>query len=134
MNRLSLVRVFVVDDEVVIAETLVTILKMNGFSAIAFSNPELAAEAARLDPPDLLISDVVMPQLSGVDLAILIRTIHPGCKILLLSGQAQTANLLRAARKVGHEFQLLAKPLHPKDLLLQIGRQDPNWSVLSSPK
>ena len=128
MSRRTLVRVFVVDDEVVIAETLTTILRINGFSATAFNNPELAVQAARLDPPDLLISDVVMPQLSGVELAIQIRALHPECKILLFSGQAQTANLLRAARELGHDFHLLAKPVHPKDLLRQIGEQNASWT------
>lgn len=134
MYCLSSVRVFVVDDEVVIADTLATILKISGFTAIAFNNPKLALTAAHLNPPDLLISDVVMPQLSGVDLAIQIRTIHPGCKILLLSGQAQTKNLLRVAREAGHDFLLLAKPVHPRDLLKQIGGQDPRWVVERLPQ
>jgi DNA-binding NtrC family response regulator len=106
---------------------LATILRMSGFSASAFNNPEAAVGAARFDPPDLLISDVVMPRLSPVELAIRIKGLHPGCKILLFSGQAQTAYLLRSAREQGHDFHLLAKPVHPKELLRQIGKQDARW-------
>jgi DNA-binding NtrC family response regulator len=117
----------VVDDEVIIAETLATILRMSGFSASAFNNPEAAVSSAQFDAPDLLISDVVMPQFSGVELAIRIKGLHPACKVLLFSGQAQTANLLRIARDQGHDFHLLAKPVHPKELLRQIGKQDARW-------
>jgi hypothetical protein len=41
----------------------------------------------------------------------------PGIKVLLFSGQAATADLLEKARANGHEFEILAKPVHPQDLL-----------------
>jgi CheY-like chemotaxis protein len=113
-------RVFVVDDEFIIASTLTTILKRHGFDAASFTDPLEALEAARLEVPDLLISDVVMPGLSGIDLAIRLRESTPHCKILLFSGQAATADLLEAARENGHGFEVLSKPIHPTDLLRKI--------------
>ena len=113
-------KIFVVDDELIIASTLATILQRNGFDAISFTEPLEAVKAARDKAPDLLISDVVMPQLSGVDLAILLRGYHPTCKVLLFSGQAATADLLEAARGKGHYFEVLAKPIHPTELLSKI--------------
>jgi CheY-like chemotaxis protein len=110
-------RIFVVDDENIIASTLATILQKSGFSATAFTNPFDALESARANAPDLLISDVMMPQLSGIDLAIRMKIECPGCKVLLFSGQAGTADLLEAARIQGHDFHLLSKPVHPTDLL-----------------
>jgi DNA-binding response OmpR family regulator len=114
-------RIFVVDDEYVIAATLATILHMNGFSARFFTRPVEALTAAQSDPPDLLISDVAMPELSGIDLAIQMKAQHPKCKILLFSGQAATMDLLEGARNQGHDFHLLLKPVHPSELLSQIG-------------
>ena len=114
-------RVFVVDDEPVIASTLAAILKLHGYSAPSFTNPLEALAAARLRAPDLLISDVVMPGLSGVDLAIQIKVQCPDCKILLFSGQATTEDLLKGARSQGHAFLLLPKPVHPSLMLLSIG-------------
>jgi DNA-binding NtrC family response regulator len=111
------IRVFVVDDETVIATTLTAILKQSGFDAVAFTNPLQALAAAGEKIPDLLISDVVMPQLSGIDLAIQLQEKAPACKILLFSGQAATADLLSSAREKGHDFALLSKPVHPTDLL-----------------
>jgi len=113
--------VFVVDDEEVIASTLTMILRLQGgFRARAFSKPLEALEAARLEAPDLLISDVVMPLLSGIELAIKVKELCPDCKILLFSGQASTAHLLEAAQANGYNFDLLLKPVHPADLLIRI--------------
>jgi DNA-binding NtrC family response regulator len=115
-------RVFVVDDERVIATTLAAILQLNGFIADSFVRPFDALDAARVNPPHLLISDVVMPDISGVELAIRMKAICPDCKVLLFSGQAATADLLLAAREQGHDFQLLSKPVHPTELLAQVGK------------
>jgi DNA-binding NtrC family response regulator len=113
-------RVFVVDDEFVIASTLELILRNQGFDAISFCAPLDALEAACLQSPNLLISDVVMPELSGIELAIRIKEQCPNCKVLLFSGQAATAGMLEDARANGHNFAVLAKPVHPTDLLRKI--------------
>lgn len=113
--------VYVVDDEEVIAQTLTTILRLQGsFNARSFTRPLEALEAARSESPDLLISDVMMPQLSGIDLAIKVREHCPDCKVLLFSGQAATFKLLQEARKDGNDFEILLKPVHPADLLARI--------------
>jgi DNA-binding NtrC family response regulator len=116
----SVPRVFVVDDEPVIASTLAAILKLHGYCAKAFTSPLEALSAARSKAPDLLISDVAMPGLSGVDFAIQMKAQHPKCKILLFSGQAATRDLLEDARSQGHDFQLLEKPIHPSAMLSRV--------------
>ncbi|MGD0831177.1 MAG: response regulator [Terracidiphilus sp.] len=113
-------RVFVVDDEFVIASSLGMILRHKGFDAVSFQDPQEALAAARTQAPDLLISDVVMPGFSGIELAIQIKEQCPNCKILLFSGQAATAGLLQAAQEQGHDFEILSKPVHPTDLLKKI--------------
>jgi DNA-binding NtrC family response regulator len=112
--------VFVVDDEHVIASTLATILKLHGYCATSFTSALEALAAAQSSAPDLLISDVVMPGLSGVDLAIQIKAECPACKILLFSGQASTQDLLEDARRQGYHFELLQKPVHPSTMLASI--------------
>jgi CheY-like chemotaxis protein len=113
-------RVLVVDDEQVIADTLAKILDLNGYDASAVYTGTAAVESARQLQPDLIISDVIMPDMNGIEAAIRIRGFLPGCKILLFSGQAATADLLENARSQGHEFEILAKPVHPADLLAKL--------------
>jgi len=113
-------RVLVVDDERVIADTLAIILNQSGFSATAVYSGEKAVEMAEKLRPDMVISDVIMNDLNGIDAAIQIRAMLPGCKILLFSGQAATADLLDKVRGQGHEFEILAKPVHPQDLLARL--------------
>jgi DNA-binding NtrC family response regulator len=113
--------VYVVDDERLIAQTLGMILTQSGFTASAFEDPYRALEAAASGPvPDLLISDVVMPGMSGIDLGVQFRREYPTCKVLLFSGQAATADMLATAKEQGHEFEVLAKPVHPSDLLAKL--------------
>ncbi len=113
-------KVLVVDDERVIADTLSIILNQHGFDASAVYTGTAAVERARSVKPDLIISDVIMPDMNGIEAAINIRKFLPGCKILLFSGQAATADLLETARSQGHEFEILAKPVHPQDLLAKL--------------
>jgi DNA-binding NtrC family response regulator len=117
-------RVFVVDDEPNIASTISLILQANGYDARWFQNPLEALTAARLVGPDLLISDVMMPELSGIDLAILLKEQHPRCKVLLFSGHALSSDIVRKVGDHGNHFELLEKPIHPTDLLAWIKDAD----------
>ena len=112
--------VMVVDDESSIADTLAEILSRSGYAAVAAYDGDSALETALLNPPEMLITDVVLPGMSGIELAITVRRIFPDCKIILFSGQASTADLLVAASREGHQFTLLSKPIHPADLLSRI--------------
>ncbi len=113
-------KVLVVDDEHRIADTLAVILNQSGFDASAAYTGTMAVDRARETRPDLVITDVIMPDMNGIEAAIQIRAMLPGCKILLFSGQAATADLLERARAQGHEFEILAKPVHPQDLLSKL--------------
>jgi DNA-binding NtrC family response regulator len=109
--------VLVVDDESVIADSLTDILKRSGYAAIPAYDGEAALETALTMPPELLISDVVLPGMSGIELAITMRRIFPDCKVILSSGQTSSARLLAHADGEGHHFVFLNKPVHPKVLL-----------------
>lgn len=113
-------KVLVVDDERVIADTLAMILNQSGFEARPVYSGEKAVELAADFLPDMLISDVIMADLNGIDAAIRMRAMLPKIKILLFSGQAATADLLEKARAQGYEFEILAKPVHPQDLLSRL--------------
>ena len=92
----------------------------SGYEARAFYNAQSALGGIEADCPELVISDVVMPGMSGVDMAVLIKERHPECKVLLFSGNAAMVDMLASARRQGHDFELLTKPVHPADLLAKI--------------
>jgi DNA-binding response OmpR family regulator len=122
--------VLVVDDERVIADTLSVILSRSGFSVMTAYDGETAMELVAAVTPDLLLSDVMMgPGMDGTQLAIALVEACPDCKVLLFSGHAATVDLMAKARRNGHDFSLMTKPVHPADLLARI-----NESFQSQPE
>jgi CheY-like chemotaxis protein len=116
-NNAPFPRILVVDDEALIADTIVQILNRNGFIAEAAYSGAEAIEIARRSCPDLLLSDVLMPHIDGVEAAIAIRDLCPDTRIVLFSGQAATVEILERAKERGHTFELLPKPIHPTQLI-----------------
>jgi DNA-binding NtrC family response regulator len=110
-------RVLVVDDERLIADSVATILNLNGFEAIARYSGAAALESVRQQCPDIIISDVVMPDLNGIEFAKAVRSICPRARIVLFSGNVDTTRMLDDASVEGYLFEILAKPVHPVKLL-----------------
>lgn len=116
----SLIRILVVDDEQLIADTLARILNLNGFVASAVYNGDAALESIDTLCPDIVLSDVRMPGRNGIEIAILIREQCPNTRIVLFSGQAGVSSLMDQARQNGYGFELWPKPLHPKELVRRL--------------
>ena len=110
-------RILIVDDEHSIADTLAAVFRIKGHEAMAVYSAESAVQTVEQFEPDIVLSDVMMGKMTGVDLAIYLSKARPGCKVVLFSGQAATADLLTEASRKGHKFHLLAKPIHPQKLL-----------------
>lgn len=108
-------RILVVDDNQAIADTVCTILRTAGHEAIAaYSAVEAIFQVSRAHP-QIVIADVIMPGKTGIDLAIELRSTAPEIAIVLLSGNAETEELLKHAGLKG--VLVLAKPVPPRDLL-----------------
>jgi FixJ family two-component response regulator len=112
--------VYVVDDEPIIAFTLAEILKTNGLDAQHFIWAHEALDAAQQQAPALLLSDVCMPTMNGIELAMRMCMLCPECKVLLLSGNANAADLMDRARYRGQDFELMEKPIRPSMLLAKV--------------
>lgn len=115
--------ILVADDERVVAESLVQILQQEGFETAYALNGEAAVQSARENRPDVVICDILMPVMNGLEAAKQIRTILPQTNIILFSGQAAAAKLLERAEADGYRFELLAKPVDPEVLLAIIARK-----------
>jgi len=116
-NRSSRPRVLVVDDERLIADTCTEILESAGFDVETAYDGHAALNVVAAFHPDYLLTDVLMPRMNGVELAIAITKAAPRAKILLFSGQAGISEILREGRDHGYNFELIAKPIHPTKLI-----------------
>jgi len=114
----SKLRSLIVDDEHLIADTLAQILNLFGYEASAVYNPDEALEQFETILFDAVIADVIMRgYMSGIDLAIELSTLAPACKVLLMSGNTATTEFLNLAKDKGHDFAVMAKPVHPAEIL-----------------
>jgi CheY-like chemotaxis protein len=120
-------RILVVDDEEAIADTLALIFRSNGYESRMAYSAEQALELLESWQPDLAIIDVVLPGMNGIEFAIFLKASYPDIHFLLFSGQPGAGGMLEEAKKKGHLFEILAKPLHPTFMLATVA------NMLSSP-
>jgi CheY-like chemotaxis protein len=113
-------KVLIADDERIIADTLAMILNQGGFEAQAVYSCVKALEMAPAFKPDLLISDVIMSELNGIEAAIRMKALLPDIRVFLLSGQTATAEMLEQENAAGYGFEVLTKPFHPTDLIRKL--------------
>src|SRR5712672_738051 len=112
--------VLVVDDERLIADTLAEILTDAGYEVVVAYDGQAAIGQVKGSCPDIVVSDVMMPGLNGIEIAKILAAQCPETRVVLLSGQAATTDLLERARRDGYNFELLVKPLHPTVLLKRL--------------
>lgn len=94
------------------------ILKSAGYDSQATYSAEEAAELVHALRPDLVIADVAMPGMSGIELCIWLHASDAELPVILLSGRAASDELLEHEReRMGQEVAVLAKPCLPRDLL-----------------
>lgn len=109
--------ILVVDDEETLANTTTEILNIAGFCAFVAYDGQTALDLTSKLRPDVLLTDVVMPKMNGVELAVAVHNMFPETSILLFSGQTGTRDILGKANENGYSFELLAKPIHPLKLI-----------------
>jgi DNA-binding NtrC family response regulator len=107
----------VIDHDRTVADTLVMVLNFSEFDAVAAHSGESALELASQSSFDKVVSDVMMAPMNGIQAALAISESRPSCQVLLISGNKRTSRLLREAFDAGHEFTILAKPVHPTTII-----------------
>ncbi len=109
-------RILVVDDDLVTARFMVHVLgKRGGFEIRHAPSPQAALEAARAEPWDLVITDVEMPGMTGLQLLRALREISPDLPVAVITGHASVDYAVQAIRGDADEF--LEKPVHPDELI-----------------
>ena len=131
-------KILVIDDNGSFADTLTMVLNFSGFDANAAYSGEHVLDLARQSPYDHVVSDVMMEPMNGIQAVLAIRAICPECKVLLMSGNERTSQLLADAVRDGYNFDILAKPVHPTVIIdrLRSGatadRLSSKWCVIIS--
>jgi CheY-like chemotaxis protein len=106
-------------------ESLVLVLRTMGFHAEGEISASAALQTAELLRPDILLCDIQLDNRNGVELSLDIDTILPGCRIILMSGDTTSTRILAEAHEHGHDFEVLAKPIPPEELLALLGPASP---------
>jgi DNA-binding NtrC family response regulator len=116
-------KVFLVDDDKKIADVLSFVLREAGFDVETFYDPRSSLMRASDSLPDVLVSDIDMPEMDGVVLARALRELNPNCKVILISGNPdwKARSTLRGGGLEG--FIFLPKPFSPS-LLVRLIRSE----------
>jgi len=105
--------VLIVDDDPQILRLVERMLGGRKVSVLLAPRPSAALEICQQQAVDLLISDIVMPEMDGTRLAEQVLKLHPNAQILLISGAAKEAPVLSKSRRV----HFLRKPFFPSQLI-----------------
>jgi len=124
MASVNALKVLLVDDEQSITLSLGKILELSGFRVTISHNGTDAMEHAKAEPFDVLLTDVMLPGMNGIQLAKEIKKICSECKVILLSGNISTQQLLDEARASGENFEILPKPIHPTEIIERLSSID----------
>ncbi len=114
-------KVLVIDDERVVADTLAEVLRMHGFAPVALYSGEEAIEFAGRFQPDIVLSDIRMNQVDGIEAARMIRKLHPECRVILFTASQVSDKTKQMIDGLG--FELLPRPLHPQQILSRLRRK-----------
>ena len=108
-------KVLVIDDDRIVADTLSEILRLHGFAPVALYSGEEALELVDRFRPDIVLSDICMNQVNGIEAATRIRQLHPECRVILFTASSLTPQTRKKIKDLG--FELLLRPLRPQNVL-----------------
>ncbi|MDQ7834290.1 MAG: response regulator [Humidesulfovibrio sp.] len=116
-------RILVVDDDADVREMVCRILESNGYVAIPAAGGRQAVERLQTDTPDLVITDVVMPEVDGFEVLLKLRLLTPGVGALVMSGggRLEPEAYLGMATKLG-AYDILRKPFTKAEILKAVKR------------
>ncbi|MFL9840625.1 cell cycle two-component system response regulator CpdR [Sphingomonas sp. ST-64] len=112
-------RILLAEDDQVMREYLTRALEKSGYAVVAVDRGTAALPLIEAERFDLLLSDIVMPEMDGIELAQRASEIAPDMRIMFITGFA--AVTLKAGKQVP-QARVLSKPFHLRDLVLEVDR------------
>jgi len=119
-SRVAVTRILLAEDDESMRGFLVRALEKAGHDVIAFANGEEAYERLKTEPFTLLLTDIVMPKMDGIELARRASELDPDLKIMFITGFA--AVILNNDIAAPKDARVLSKPFHLKDLVREVDR------------
>src|SRR4029078_4007566 len=116
-------KILIIEDNQIVRNTGMRILQSAGYTVVTANDGVQGFDMFRKERPDLVVSDIIMPQQEGIATIRQILTERPGTKIIEISGGGRIGNtdFLQIARKMG-AVDALQKPFDPDDLLGRINK------------
>jgi two-component system, cell cycle response regulator CpdR len=115
----DMIRILLAEDDAVMREYLTRALERSGYAVTAVDRGTAALPLIEADRFDLLLTDIVMPEMDGIELAQKAQEIAPGMRVMFITGFA--AVTLKAGSAMPHA-RVLSKPFHLRDLVLEVDR------------
>lgn len=113
-------KILLAEDDNDMRSFLVRALTNAGYEVVSYDNGRSAYDRMRVEPFELLLTDIVMPEMDGIELARRATELDPDLKVMFITGFAAVA--LRAANEAPKDAKVLSKPFHLKDLVSEVER------------
>jgi two-component system response regulator MtrA len=110
-------RILVVDDDTALAEMIGIVLRSEGFDPVFCADGSHAVDAFRQSAPDLVLLDLMLPGLDGIEVAERIRSLS-GVPIIMLTAKSDTADVVRGLESGADDY--MVKPFNPKELVARV--------------
>lgn len=114
-----MIRILLAEDDQVMREYLTRALERSGYAVTAVDRGTAAIPLLEAEPFDLLLTDIVMPEMDGIELARRAAEMVPGLRVMFITGFA--AVTLKAGKEMPNA-RVLSKPFHLRDLVLEVDR------------
>src|SRR5271155_4169843 len=113
-------RILLAEDDNDMRRFLVKALQPAGYAVASFDNGMSAYNRLREEPVELLLTDIVMPEMDGIELARRATELDPEIKVMFITGFAAVA--LNPDNNAPKDARILSKPFHLKDLVAEVQR------------
>ncbi|HYZ39253.1 MAG TPA: response regulator [Stellaceae bacterium] len=116
-------KILIIDDDSLVRDTLLRILQRKGYEVLVAADGRHGVQTYRRENPDLVITDLIMPEKEGLETIREIRSTRSDAKIIAISGGARLGNMdyLEMAGKLGAS-EIIAKPFDPSELITLVSR------------
>src|SRR5437660_8709945 len=117
MNK-TMTKILLAEDDNDMRRFLVKALENAGYEVTDYDNGMSAYRRLREEPYELLLTDIVMPEMDGIELARRASELDPDIKIMFITGFAAVA--LNSDSAAPHNAKVLSKPVHPRELVNEV--------------